>query len=167
MGLYWRVRSYTASGEVYNPFDPPETLQKPFSVTYTSTAESEEELVCYRGFEITSGDDGFDDLRFEIYPDYIVPTATRVPVYGTNETLGVFVSCFISQRNEESSSWSSDGEASRVPVNFYAFGEVIPVLLFDNPKLDPPSEGINTLSISAESYWSYGGTYNTSTGLPL
>lgn len=170
MGLYWRVRSFEVVGEVYNPFDPPDQpLQQPFNIIYTSTALTEEELVCYRGFEKTFGPEDFDDTTFELYPSYITPSLQTVPVYGNNVSVGVYLNVIISQSSDESSSWTSrnTGGGGRLGVTFEAFGQSIPILLYSNQRIVPELPvGENIISIRGVSYWSYGGTYDTATGLP-
>lgn len=178
MALYWRLRSYTVSGEIYNPFDPPEqSLQKPFSVTYTSTASSEKDLVCYHGFAKTSESpnpddpEGFDSMVFEMFPDWLVPSEIAAPIYGADPLFGVYLNAVIANSADESSSWTSydtGASGTRTSINFTAFAETIPVYLFSNPRVVTGLPvGTNSISITGTSYWSYDGTYDTATGAPL
>ena len=172
MGLYWRVRAYTVTGQIFNVIDQ---VQVPFSIVFSSAATTEEDLVCYRGFYRTGGGEDLDDATFLIYPDYLHPIGQTIPVYGDSQTVSLFVDCTISQ-SEESSNFRSiysppcpgAPEPQRSAHTFSAFGQNMEVLLYARAPCNPEwAPGVNELSIEATSYWSYGGTYDTATGLPL
>lgn len=187
MGLYWRVREFEVSGQLYNPIEAVfgGNYLIPFTLKFRSTAETEQELVCYKGFEPVPPFPDFDDTRFDLFPSGYSPTTMGiVPVYGNTygpdrkesySALCVFLysNIFISQSNEESSSFSTDKKKTNSAIThgvISAFGTSTTIQMWSDPGpeiANPPEDMVNILNpIIATEYWSYDNYYDTSTGLP-
>lgn len=193
MGLYWRVREYEISGKLYNPIGPPQLpLVYPFTLKIRSTAQNEEELVCYRGFEVIpplpsyETEDGetleFKDLFFDLFPaQFSATTLGLIPVYGATNPVSYSAPCLfvysqiLIQVNDESSNFNTDSEGSGGGAITFsqirAYGNIVTFRIWANEspidtECPEPGACVNVLSgIVATEYWSYGGLYSTETGL--
>jgi hypothetical protein len=159
MALYWRTRGWIvqASGTYYS--DNRGTEQNPIifsgggSTTQVTPVGSEEELVCLgdrtHGF-IGNIDDGTVDGGVELFLDYTFGFKTEEKFFPAFE----FNSLFIRSR-----------PATSVGVLRLIFnGYTIEKNLFS---LEEDASGDVLIEFTCTQYWSYGGTYNTSTGEPL
>ena len=155
MKIYWRVKSWTISGEyVYGPYS------YDFSQTFTSTLSEEAHLVCLANnlntdFSPDTGDGTFFQRPYSFswnesslfYPDLIWSVSFPDPAGPDQRSVGTQLSEF----NE---------------ATYTILGYTMPCGVFKKDDDEYVSEAINVTAVPA-SYWSYGGTYDTATGNPL
>jgi hypothetical protein len=151
MRLFWRIRKIRFYGTYQTDLDPPETRN--FDIVFASAAGSEEELVCGN-------------------PGYVVESSTNII------TEGFFSPSFTLEEITSHSggyvvrlSWSAAFVDTSGPTGFSAANPTA------QPASPPPlgtinfegvqMNGENIPSYEITEFWSYGGTYDTATGLPL
>jgi hypothetical protein len=171
MRLYWKVKSFSVSGSYTNyqfndPTNPPQSAS--YSGTADSNATTELNLVCGAGTTSSlslSGSiaDANLDLAFGGSDFYFnsSPTQPIVKLYGNIDFLsnGDDTSGINTIVGGSLSAFTIDGfqvYEGGSPVNYNA------QTFFGTPLITD-----FTSTIVASEYWSYGGTWNTSTGEPL
>jgi len=160
MRAYWRVKTWKVTATLTGYTNPDGSIISPgpgnYVFRYKWDAETEEDLVCRRQFELISGADW-------------------------NENTFYFSWALQSRNSYEPAFYllmrpGDDGADAEISNNPYATGNLV-TTNFDNFGNDNMSLtyysasqgrwGAITLNVQAENYWSYGGTYNTQTGQPL
>lgn len=152
MAVYWRVKKWKATIIVTPQGGSPNTF-----VQYGSwDANTEEELCCHKSTYFLN-----DPVQFENWQssNFLFAFTSESPYLGF------------------AYSDSDDGQAQRVTNNYiegynqtlltignFNFTPGITIPLYSSPSTEISSM---SLSINAEEYWSYGGTYNTETGARL
>jgi hypothetical protein len=186
MALYWRVKTWRMFGS-FEAGGGSGTTTVSFDKTFTRQAGSEEELVCtnlsdfdgetYQAAKPLSGD---QDIVFNV-PGFLNPFTAkarlRIPSiiasplptgvalanhFDGEDTIFSWIEYRIMPAGGGDISQGSTNQASGATATEYPL-----TLLGQTFQL--PTFRTNTISISIEAaeYWSYGGTYDTSTGLPL
>ena len=153
MKMYWRVKTWevraTLSGRTNTPPDNGE-----YVFTYGWDASEEEELVCIKTFSQKSGGSPFEDNSFAFYPS----------------TNGFALACsflFVPSGDGGEpyiSSFSIDG-VSPSQLSIQNFGDGGTCNLYNKPA-GISDYGSMDITIKALEYWSYGETYDTTTGEP-
>lgn len=185
MAIYWRAKKIRWFGTVNWPStELPEWVNAPWHLEISSSATTEEELVCFPRSPqwIVSSVENLTDgggNPIVVGSDYSWNTIQSAYENGSNESNLVcdlsFSAFFVSGAalgfNLKSLSFSPVFQYYSMPFanagtlvlagEFPYTGNQAPI--FDS---SPPNDYTTTLSHTIE-YWSYGGTYNTSTGLPL
>ena len=144
MKSFWVLRSFSITG-TYN--GPSSVLD--FSIVLSSSATKEEEIICNPIWEISS----FSSLnsivgswygggQFYKYGDLVIPNYEIFALYDEGQGAGFAVTSQTSSGYEETFSFEG--------MTFYG-----------------TSGGALSFLITPISYWSYDGTYDTSTGNPL
>lgn len=173
MTFYWRVKrfkvTFSGSGVAVNAGDSIEmrgTFDLSLRTTYGYKIESESELVC--NLETYSSGTGGELLINGIFYDSLFSSTTHVPEYYKKKQVlwsdvlvigGISANYFFF--SYPVSGWIKVGSYS---INFFGGS------LSGGPLYSPPSSfssGSFDMTFEATEYWSYGGTYNTSTGEPL
>jgi len=155
MKMYWRVKTWevraTLSGRTAIPPDNGE-----YVFTYGWDVSKEEELVCLKTFSQKSGGSSFTENSFALYPN----------------TNGTQLACSILFRPSDdggepniSSAYYSIVGKTPFELSIQNFGEGGTCTLYSSNTL--PAYGSMSIVIKALEYWSYGGTYDTTTGEPL
>jgi len=159
MKIYWRVKSWTISGEyAYGPYS------YDFSQTFTSTLSEEASLVClannldtdfYPDVEVGNTGRTYFQRPYSFYwnssslfyPDLLWQISFPDPAFPDERSVGTQLSDF----NE---------------ATYTILGYTMPCGVTKKDGDEFISEANNVIVVPA-SYWSYGGTYDTSTGEPL
>jgi hypothetical protein len=156
MKMYWRVKTWevraTLSGRTITPPDNGE-----YVFTYGWDVIEEKELVCLKTFSQKSGGSPFTENSFVLYPN-------------TNSTQ---LACSILFRPSDDGGEPSVSSAAfpivgKTPfeLSILNFGDGGTCTLY-NPNSTLEGYGSISIVIKALEYWSYDGTYNTTTGEPL
>ena len=150
MRLYWRIRRIRFYGTYESGIEPFETRN--FEIIFRSAAETEANLVCNPGYEIESSQN-------------IIRTGFFTPTFSLG-AVRTYQGAYVVPLE-----WGAFFEDTFGPEGFGAANPTA------QPSSPPPLGTINFegVQMNGESipsyeileYWSYGGTYNTSTGLPL
>jgi hypothetical protein len=167
MAAYWRVKEWRVD---YSAFD---TAGSPITATgvYGFDVTSEEQLVCPNDFIEKSfsfsGTTFFAEHSFSIFRYF------SNLYYGANISNG-FAYQMLYYGADDGTAGASVYSGTYDVCSGAGIGGTVSVNVADAGQLNFPykicedREGqFGTISISAQSYWSYGGTYNTSTGQPL
>jgi len=168
MAAYWRVREWRVD------YSASDTAGSPITATgvYGFDVTSEEELVCpnsfiEKSFSFTGISISFQEHNFSIF-NYFSNLyyganisngfAYQLLYYGADDgTAGAFI------YSGTYDNCSGSGVSGTLAVSVANAGQ----LNFPY-QICPDREGrFGTISITPQLYWSYGGTYNTSTGFPL
>jgi len=155
MKMYWRVKTWevkaTLSGRTNTPPDNGE-----YVFTYGWDVSMEEELVCLKTFSQKSGASPFTENSFALFPN----------------TNGTQLACAIlftpsDDGGEPGVSSAIFPIVGKTPfeLSIENFGEGGTCTLYNKPS--QPGFGSISIAIKALQYWSYGGTYDTTTGEPL
>jgi len=173
MRMYWRVRTWrvTATLTGYKNQDGSIILPGPgdYVFRYEWNAQREEDLVCERQFKLISTPDyEWDETGF-----FFFWALQSKPSQGNITNYQPGFELFIRPGDD-----AADAETSNNPVyaplpNYESvtiqvgnFGGDNMYLTYYRTTLANRFGGIS-LKVEAEKYWSYGGTFNTSTGEPL
>jgi hypothetical protein len=159
MRIYWRVKTWKVTATLTGYTNPDGSIISPgpgnYVFRYKWDAQTEEDLVCRRQFELISGADW-------------------------NETTFYFSWALQSRNNYQPAFYlfmrpGDDGQDAEVSADPLTGGNLV-TIGFDNFGDDNISLtyysnnqgkwGDIRLRVEAENYWSYGGIYNTSTGEP-
>jgi hypothetical protein len=170
ISLFWRVKKWTFQ-DTLTPTSQPFSLNRGNS---SPLPESEDGLVCVDGYRYENvfyNDDGFDSfsqiIDFDLFSGQFISTSLRLLQIGS---LYYPVLFFNGQFSDYSTgefgagvtlySSSTPYEAGNFVINFLGYSISM--------KLYSGFDGIPySASLNANEYWSYGGTYNTSTGQPI
>lgn len=145
MKSFWVLRSFSVTGT----YNGPSSSVLDFSIVLSNTASKEEEIVCNPMWEVSSSSSlvdivgsWYDGGQFYKYGNLIIPNYRISALYDQGQGSGFVI---ISQSSSGyTETFSFEG------MTFY--GE---------------SGGALSFLITPISYWSYDGTYDTSTGNPL
>jgi hypothetical protein len=166
MQTYWRVRAWDFNADIivrlFNFPEEGETLDLPFTVSVANIrqdAEDEPTLACYGEF---TRDDGLDGFRKQA-DIFFFPAKKVGNLYYSG--LGGFIddgesgtefAFWVDNQTYPSSQFPIPILGATLDLTAYNYGE------------EEESEVIScTASLTPSEWWSYGGTYNTSTGEPL
>jgi len=159
MKIYWRVKSWTISGQyVYG------TYSYDFSQTFTSTLSEEAHLVCIA-----------NNLNTDFYPDVEVGNNGRT--YFQRPYLFYWNSSSLFYPRLEwkisfpdpafpDERWVTTEAEDSNSSSYTILGYTLPCYVLKKDGDEFISEANNVTAVPA-SYWSFGGTYDTSTGEPL
>ena len=144
MKSFWVLRSFSITG-TYN--GPVSVLN--FSIVLSSLATTEEEIVCNPNWEVTSSSSldaivgsWYSGGQFYRYGDLIIPNYEISAIYNQGEGGGFAI------KSQTSSGYTETFD-------------------FENMTFYGTRGGALSFLMTPISYWSYGGTYDTTTGLPL
>ena len=159
MKIWWRIKKFRFYGNYIANIDG-EPVEQPWEFTAIRNAGSEERIVCYK-FPAWNIESQINTVQLEVS----MQTAWRVEVVEEGRTeikyiLSFGFSFFVENPSvqEQGVSYGSPSESDN--VNTYDFEGLT---LYDTQFVGSAT----ILGHEILEYWSYGGTYNTSTGLPL
>ena len=169
MYAYWVPRLWKVSIGVTQT-EPPGSQPVIYDFIFGSTAEKEEDLVCEPLWESKSGNQGWVQAEFSFFWNFINPA----PLCGAIPSYRVYAGGSFSQNAEAnddiiefggslSNEPTSEIGIAAGPYSFrYPFWQASAV-----PNSGPYYQTYTSFNIEAISYWSYGGTWDTETGMPL
>jgi hypothetical protein len=159
MRMYWRVRTWKVTATLTGYADYPPGPGD-YIFTYGWDAQTEEDLVCPRQFILLSGDTSWSEYTFSFY--WALQSEN-----GYEPGFDLFIRPGDDAADAETAI-NREGVDNWAPVtiNIDNFGSDIMSLTYYTTTGDTKF-GTISLKVEAESYWSYGGTYNTETGEPL
>jgi hypothetical protein len=166
MGLYWRVKIWESrcSGS-YHGIENTFVYPGGSFVEMSQSFSAEEDLVCYDLFACSR------EQNIQIIPDggepYTSPGTIFFAIFYTllKKSGSLYYPRFVFQASNIDASLSS---SYNVPVGTYTIkflGYTLTGIMYGQAGSDASSSVL--LEMRAKEYWSYGGTYNTSTGQPL
>jgi hypothetical protein len=185
MKIYWRVKRFRVTGSGIGTFPPPfeyltgtfafppfEIFSKPFSLYEDKLQNSEEELVCPSYFETLNPEPPIEYLS-------VFPLPATNLLFATKNKNNLFALDIDSNFPFEGLLDSGGGyQGINIFFGPYAttspstslniFGVNMPVYITIDGFGDDAYMGGNLqLTLTPIEYWSYGGTWNTTTGEPL
>jgi len=141
--------------------------------TYTSAATTEEGLVCGVDLVLESEDTrfNFDYYDFNIFPSFGVGSFSPYSIMTANATgepqdKGISLGDIPIPDGPEYANWIKNTSTVNIE-NFGADSASAPFTAFTETSEGEDINFYYTARVRAKEYWSYGGTYNTSTGEPL
>jgi len=174
MKLYWRVKKFSVSGSftAYTFNDPANPVSVTWSGTTTSLADEEANLVCNDGYSTSLTDTGASvafNLDFRGADFYVNSSPTQSLVH-----LYMDVTFATDQDDQSGVLLGVEGDPYTIQeftINgfqvYTTSGQKVYYTGYIFPPGPTPLITDFTSTIVASEYWSYGGTYNTSTGEPL
>ena len=169
ISLFWRVKNWTFQ----DPFTPVSPI---FSLNTTRPnfppAANEEDIVCVNGYRydnVFGEPDAFSQIiDFELFSGQQIPASLILLKIGNLYYPRLFFSgqFFVVSTGEGAGASTLYGssfapyEVGSFVINFWGYS--ISIKLYSSFSYLPYSASLN-----ANEYWSYGGTYNTSTGFSL
>jgi len=168
MRMYWRVRTWRVTATLTGYADYPPGPGD-YIFTYGWNAQTEEDLVCERQFQLISAPDfQWDETSF-----FFFWALQSKPSQGNITNYQPGFDLFIRPGDDGADAETSNNPALASLPNWESVTTQVGNFGGDNMYLTyyrsifPYQFGVITLKVEAEKYWSYGGTYNTSTGEPL
>jgi hypothetical protein len=164
MRMYWRVKTWKVTATLTGYTNPDGSIILPgpgdYVFTYGWDAQTEKDLVCPRQFILLSGDTSWDEYTFSFY--WALQSEN-----GYEPGFDLFIRPGDDASDAETAI-DREGVDNWAPVtiNIDNFGSDIMSLTYYTTTASN-KWGAISLKVEAESYWSYGGTYNTETGEPL
>jgi hypothetical protein len=152
MRVFWRIKRFRFYGTyTLDPFGRQEVRN--WEMIFERNAESEENLVCNPDYNYVGGENIEEGGAFVLEP-FTVQGSQYIPD-------GFFGGDFVEGAQEQGISFATFGDNDpQIAYNFE--GIVFYMTGFENTYYE-----FRTLNHEILEYWSYGGTYDTSTGLPL
>lgn len=142
MKMYWVLRTFSITGS----YNGPDDSILDFSIVLTNSAAKEEEIVCNPNWSILSSSSlnningsWYNGGQFYTYQDLIVPDYTISALY-------------------------DDGGGAGFAITSQNYSSYEETFDFENMTFYGASGNALSFSLTALSFWSYGETYNTSTG---
>jgi len=142
MKSFWVLRSFSVTGSYTGLSNS--TLD--FSIVLSNTATTEEEIVCNPNWEVTSYSSlnsivgsWYDGGQFYIYGNLIIPNYNISALY-------------------------EDGQGAGFAITSQSSSDYLQTFSFEGMTFYGTSGGASSFSITPISYWSYDGTYDTTTG---
>jgi hypothetical protein len=171
MRMYWRVRTWKVTATLTGYTNPDGSIILPgpgdYIFTYGWNAQTEEDLVCERQFQLISAPDfQWDETIF-----FFFWALQSKPSQGNITNYQPGFDLFIRPGDDAADAETAinrEGVDNWAPVtiNIDNFGSDIMSLTYYTTTGDT-KWGAISLKVEAESYWPYGGTYDTTTGEPL
>ena len=168
MALFWKVKTWRVQGYITD------TIVQPFYVkndTSIFTPSDETQLVCAVGITINT----FEEVSGEFEATSIGFFNYDVSGNGVGFDGNSYVPKFVFQGTYTTATFSRQGRSDTNPGSDsgnLTISGFATIPLYRQPDLSPedpqaPFYENGSWTITPEEYWSYGGTYDTSTGLPL
>lgn len=149
MKFFWVLRKFTLSG-TYLAGEYPYTTQN-FSLTFKSSAEKEEDLVCNPAWQIESSSNVAD------VQGWFESGGTEIYKYGSLYVPYFYFTGF----------YVDSQGGGFIVQNLNTLGQFDPLFVFEGIQMFGVNGNATNFQMIPNEYWSYDGTWNTQTGQRL